>query len=102
LFRVYKPKGDRVRAVQVTEETASSIIETFMGEAVWENLPMPSESTDPPQKQLVAVRVPTLAGVLTVAINDWLVRPDMGPFKVMTDAEFTSTYEVARNTSKES
>ncbi len=92
MFKVYKPKGDRVKAVQVTTDTLEEIAETLMGRLVW-----PEPGGDQSLTTAIGVEIPTLDGNTLLRINMWVVRANgSNKVKFLTDEEFEQTYEPVR------
>lgn len=89
MFKTYKPKGDRVKAVQLTAETAKEIADTFRGRVV-----MSSEFEG---ASLLAVEWPTFDGLVRVQPNDWVLEDG----QLMRDEAFQNAYEPARVTKGE-
>lgn len=92
MYKTYRPKGSRVKAVQVTPETASQIASDFMGRVVSEN----SDSSG--QVRFIGVDIPTLDGVKSAPMGGWVVRTDNNALKIMTTEEFDDTYEPVKTT----
>ncbi len=84
MFKVYRPKGERVKADQVTLETVEQIADSMFGQTVIE------------EEVIVAVIIPTLDGVKRVAMNDWIVRTANNSINIMNPVDFEAMYEPAR------
>lgn len=89
MFKVYKPKGDRVKAVQVTPESAAEIAETFMGRVA-------GRRESGIEGKPTHVDIPTLDGIKNLVFGTWIVKTDKNGLKFLSDTEFNETYEPAR------
>ncbi len=101
MFRVYKPKGNRVKADQVTRETLLEITNSLMGRVV-KDYPIDAEIADEdetePVKVFIGFDYPTFEGVKRVSMGEWVVRHEDGRVEALSNKEFEEQYELARNT----
>lgn len=87
MYKTYRPKGSRVKAVQVTMETMQPIASEFMGRVRVEDSDSSGQITHK------GVDIPTLDGVKNAPMLSWVVRTDAGALKIMSTEEFEETYE---------
>lgn len=91
MFRVYKPKGDRVKAVQVQADNAKEIADAFMGRAA-------GSRENGIDGQIDHVLIPTLDGPKRLEFGMWIVRVEGQPVQIMDNVDFQNRYELAKTT----
>lgn len=97
MFTVYKPKGTRVSAVQLTEENALEVAKKYNGRVKKETERRPDGATT-----ILGIEVPTFDGAKFVPLKMWIVRDEDGfGFDLMEDEKFTAQYEPARKTTRD-
>lgn len=97
MFRVYKIKpkvAEKIKAVQVTKDTIVDLSNILLGRMV--------TAEDSGKAVVTGLEFPTLSGPIYAPMTDWIIREEGNVFRVMSDAEFTENWEVARNTEKPS
>lgn len=95
MFKVYKPKGDRVRAVQVTNETIKEIVNVFHGRVVTTAVIDPETN----ERTVAGFEYPTFDGPRQVSMSHWIIADANAHIeKTMSDDEFQAMYEPARVT----
>lgn len=96
MFLVYKPKGTRVKADQITLDNVGDMARMLMGRV---------RKTQPDFEgvsSVLGIEYPTFEGIVRADVGSWIVQDTAGVFvQIMTDEEFTSAYERARNTASE-
>lgn len=93
MLKVYKPKGDRVKADQITMDTVVDLSKMFMGRLTSEPVSGPKGKTT-----VTGFEYPTFEGAKNAILGQWVIQLADGQLKTMEDSEFHSTYELARNT----
>lgn len=101
MFTVYKPKGERVKAVRVTTENVAELARIFMGRVIEEAVDVAKVSGDDRRafedvKVPTGFEYPTFNGVKVVRIGQWIVQRGHEEYRFMEDSDFTSQYEPAR------
>lgn len=84
MYGVYKPKGERVSAYQVTLGSADYIANRVGGTVVLEYGPDGSQP---------GINVPTLEGPVRACMDDFIVQHDDGKIEVMKPDKFYEKYE---------
>lgn len=96
MFMTYKPKGEKVRAVQVAAGTAEAIAEQFMGRVNRRMDAEPGTNMGLEGEVIESVTIPTLDGIKEIPLGMWIVRRENNTLSIMEDRAFTEQYERAR------
>lgn len=99
MFLMYKPKGDRVRAEQVTAENVADLAKLFNGRLIKEGYAADDYTREPGQHadyKIAGFEYPTFEGIKKINLGEWVIQNDDGTYRKMSDKEFTERYEQAR------
>lgn len=97
MFTVYKPKGNRISAVQLTPENALDVAKKYNGRVKTVVARHPGALAE-----ILGIEVPSFEGAKFIPLKTWIVRDEEGfGFETMEDEKFTATYEPARKSTRE-